>query len=83
MGPEHDIGWAIGAIKHNKAVRRPHWGEGFCVTGAHINVAAFTPDNGVSHHSIYTLFIHMPSLNRVQPFTCHHDDLLATDWELA
>lgn len=82
MEPERDIGWAVFRLKEGRAVRRPHWGEGFYVTGEHINLAAIS--NGeVSHHSVHTLFIHMPSLNRVQPFTCHHDDLLATDWELA
>lgn len=79
----HDIGWAITQLKHGYMVRRPQWGAGFSVTMTHVNVATFGNVDGPQHHSLDVLIIHMPALGRVQPFTCHHDDLLATDWELA
>lgn len=79
----HDIGWAVDQIKAGYAVRRPHWGECFSVYMQHIKVLASAGMLGPIYQTVELLVISMPSLNRVQPFTCHHDDLLATDWELA
>lgn len=83
---QRNIGWAVDQIKAGRAVRRPHWGEGFHVAGDSIDVRVpRTPKHADMRPTVNVdiLFIHMPSLNRVQPFTCHHDDLLATDWQLA
>lgn len=77
MGP-HDIGWAVSAIKNGHRVRRPEWAPGFYVFHHYTGVITF---EGGAKCSVF--YIVMPALNRVQPFTCHHDDLLATDWELA
>lgn len=76
MGPYQDIGWAVAHLKSGGRVRRPHWGAGFYVFSAETTVITF---EGSSRLSVF--YMVMPSLSRIQPFTCHHDDLLATDWE--
>jgi len=68
-----DIGWAVDRIHEFRAVRRPHWATGFYVRRHDIDL------NGRVERMI---IMHFPD-GHFQPFTCHHDDLLATDWQLA
>lgn len=75
MGP-HDIGWAVAVIKGGGYVRRPQWAPGISVGQERLTAAG-------TNKSFLLTMIFIPSAGRSQPFTCHHDDLLATDWELA
>jgi hypothetical protein len=78
MGP-HDIGWAVVQLKNGSRVRRPHWGAGVYVFSAETKVITFDRENNPA--SVETLYIRMPSLDRLRPFVAYHEDLLATDWE--
>lgn len=76
---KHDIGWAVDCLNMGISVRRPHWAKGMYVFMHYRVVQA--PDG--SEHNVHHIYIHMPEQKRLQLFTCHQDDLLATDWESA
>ncbi len=87
---EHDIGWAVAAMREGLKVRRAGWnGKGmflFLVAGSTFQVNR-APLLGIYPEGTeinYCPHVDMRTAdNKIVPWLCSQTDLLATDWENA